>query len=34
MVELKDANKEFMDCVSNKFMTQWLNGQDIKVVFS
>lgn len=30
-VELKSANKAWIDCVSQKFMPQWLAGQEIKV---
>ena len=30
-VELKQANKAWMDCIGKKFVNQWMDGQDIKI---
>ena len=30
-IELKTANREWSDCVTNNFMPQWLKGDKINV---
>ena len=30
-VELKNANKAWLDCLEKNFMSQWMSGSDVKI---